>query len=246
MKQILILQSREHPETIVAEREEYTRAIGGLAELSFASTLDETLPWDHPEIFLQDYNGVIIGGSGEFDLHSEDKSHPKMIRARSILQRMGPLIAYFLENNYPTLGVCFGHQIIGEFMGGAVSTDASQKKAGSYEVFLTEEGQADRLFFRLPRSFVAQYGHRNSLTKQPRDSVLLAKSDICKFSALRFNSKVYTVQFHPELTSADVLRRFALTPGYLPDGVSAESLVRASPEASKIILLFIEHCIRAR
>ncbi len=213
--------------------------IGNLAEIVCMSTLDESLPWNNPTALLAGYDAVILGGSGEFDLHGDQKNIDKVRRAQSILRLSRPLIEYILANDVPTLGVCFGHQLIGEIRGGEVSTDTVQKKAGSFEVSLTTEGKKDLIFGQFPETFVAQYGHKNSLTKLPNGATLLANSDICNFSALRYSPRIYTVQFHPELSPSDVLRKFASAPDYLPDGMSAESLVRESPEASRIIPLFV-------
>lgn len=244
MKKVLIVQSRAHPNVIAAEQAEYRRAISDLAESAFESTLDIGQSWNTPEKILEEYDGVIIGGSGEFDLHSNDPSDARMIPAQEILARVTPFIVSLLDRDIPTLGVCFGHQLIGEIRRGMVSSDISQKKVGSYEVQLTEAGQADRLFAHLPPVFIAQYGHRNALTQMPAGAELLAKSDNCKFSALRYGPHVYTTQFHPELTRQDVLWKLANSPEYL--GIEPETLAQESPEASRIIPLFIEHVVTPR
>ena len=120
-------------------------------------------------------------------------------------------------------------------------SDADQKKTGSFEVMVTEIGAQDSLFASTGASFVAQYAHRDSVTSQPRGSALLASGVACRCSALRYGEHVYTTQFHPELTRADMLERFTLAPGYLPDGVDPESIVRDSSVASTLIRSFVEN-----
>ncbi len=71
----------------------------------------------------------------------------------------------------------------------------------------------------------------------------LAGSPDCRFSALRYGSKVYTTQFHVELTAADEIAALKRGNGYLPAGVAAESIVRESPEASKLMGLWIERIV---
>lgn len=238
MKKILIIQSRARPEIVAAEQGEYRRAICDSADISFESSLNVERAWFDPGSVVDGFDAVIFGGSGEFDLHSNDDA--RLTPARDILTRITAFITYLVENDIPTLGVCFGHQLIGEIYGGAVSSDPGQKKVGTHEVHLTNDGKADPLFSRMPASFNAQYGHRNALTKLPAGAALLAKSDMCKFSALRFQTNIYTTQFHPELTPGDVVGKFAMTPGYLPEGFSAASLIKESPEASQLIPLFLE------
>jgi GMP synthase (glutamine-hydrolysing) len=126
--------------------------------------------------------------------------------------------------------------------GGYVSHDESQNKAGSFDVVLTADGLTDRLFSALPDTFVAQYGHKDSVTSLPRGATLLAQGPACRFSALRYGRSVYSVQFHPELDADGVMSRIRNTVGYLPAGVDPCSVVRPSPHASRIVPLFVE-CI---
>ena len=60
MKKILIIQSRKRPEMIAAEQGEYTRATEGQAELTFVSSLDDTLDWEQPQHMLENIGGVIL------------------------------------------------------------------------------------------------------------------------------------------------------------------------------------------
>lgn len=244
MKKILVIQSRSRQEMIDAEQGEYRRAAGEDAELSFASTLDLARTWDAPEQILEGYDGIIVGGSGEFDLDGgRGEQDPARMTAREVVARIRPLIGHMLANNAPILGVCFGHQLIAETYGGNVTNDHSQKKVGSFEVRLTEEGGRDILFSGLPGTFMAQYGHKDSITNLPAGATLLASTPQCRFSALRYGSKAYTVQFHPELTAKDVFWKLEHSPGYLPEGSDLTKVVHESPEASRIIALFIEKIV---
>lgn len=236
MTRILLMQSRIRKEMVESEQQEYIRATAGVADLSFESTLNTALNWKNPAEILQGFDGVIFGGSGELDFHGgREERDPARVTSREILARTKDFVSYMMNNNVPLLGICYGHQLIGELHRGSVSNDSEQKKVGSYEVVITEEGQSDPLFSQLPKTFIAQYGHKDSITSLPDGSVLLATGNACKYSALRYGTHTYTTQFHPELTAKDVAWKLANSPGYLPEGVSAESLVKESPEASSII-----------
>lgn len=245
MKKILIMQSRRRPEMIASEQQEYEKGLASTgARLVFKNTLDEHLPWNIPEELLGDAHGIIFGGSGEFDFDgARADDDPARITAHAIRDRVRPFIEYLFANNVPTLGVCFGHQIIGEIMGAKVVSDPIQKKVGTHEVRLREEGREDPLLFDTPESFDGQYGHKDSLSTLPSGAVLLAEAPNCRYSALRYGNKIYTVQFHPELTAEDVVRKFANSPGYLPEGVSAESLTRSSEEASALLPRFVDRIV---
>lgn len=244
MKKILIIQSRVTPSTALSERREYANAVKSGAELTFVSSLDTALPWNTPQELLGEHNAVIFAGSGDFDFdggRAEDDE--ARIASHAIARRMGRLVHHVLEKNFPTLGVCYGHQIIAEVVGVPVVHDPLQRKRGSFDISLTEAGRRDVIFSDFPDIFAAQYGHKDSVSEIPKEAVLLGESTQCKASAFRYGKNIYTTQFHPELTHDDLARRLQNSPGYLPEGVSVESMVRPSFEASTIIPKFIERIV---
>ena len=226
------------------EQREFRREVPEEAQLDFLSALDTSKSWNDPASIIEGYDGVIFGGSGEFDLHGnrEDTDIAKKT-AREILARLEPLMHYVVSTDFPTLGVCFGHQLLAEMHGGNIVSDDAQKKAGTYDVVLTDDAKSDRIFSDFPPQFAAQYGHRDSVTSLPKDALLLATGSACRFSALRYGQSVYTVQFHPEMTREDAIERFKKAPGYLPEGMEPEDLVRESLDASRIIPLFVEKVV---
>lgn len=208
---------------IERERDNYRRSIGNSAEVDFLSAVDEKLAWATPKELLRDCNGVIFGGSSDFDFHGgRPDGDPVRLMSMIILSRAKNIVLYAMETDLPILGVCFGHQIIGQMQGGMVTNDREQSKMGAYEVMLTDTGTRDPLFGSFPEKFFAQYAHKDSVTNMPEGATLLATGPACRFSALRYGSKIYTVQFHPEVVQ-------------MPKGPK-----HASPESSKIIQKWIE------
>lgn len=223
MKKILVVQSRITEERIERERGNYLRAANGAAELGFISAVDEKLAWTTPQELLAGYDGVIFGGSSDFDFHGgRPDQDPVRLMSMIILGRARNIVNFAFEKGVPILGVCFGHQIIGEIHGGMISNDREQTKMGSYEVSLTEEGKRDPLMSTLPETFYAQYAHKDSVTTMPEGATLLATGATCRFSALKYGDKIYTIQFHPEI------ERFNFGQHY------------ASPEASGLVQKWIE------
>lgn len=228
MKKILLIQSRTQPERIEQERINFTRGVGKNAALVCLSALDTSLAWKSPARLLKEYDGVIFGGSSDFDFNGgRDENDPMRLVSFIILTRVRNLITYALENNFPLLGVCFGHQILAEMRGGKIQNDKKQTKFGSFEVELNEEGRKDPLFSALPKKFFAQYAHNDSATKLPEGATLLGTGENCRFSILRYGPKAYTVQFHPEVDRM----RLEKVPHH------------ESPEASGIIPLWIERIV---
>jgi GMP synthase-like glutamine amidotransferase len=228
MRKILIVQSRITEKRIERERENYRRTIGDRADVDFLSSLDGRLAWTSPIRLLDGYSGVIFGGSSDFDFHGgRPENDPIRLISTMILSRARNIISHALQRSVPILGVCFGHQIIGQMHRGMVTNDREQSKFGSFEVQLTPDGKRDKIFGTLPATFYAQYAHKDSVTNHPEGATVLATGPGCKFAALRYGESVYTVQFHPELEKFDdILSR------------------HPSPDASKIIPLWLEKIVK--
>lgn len=245
MKKILLIQARLEPAAAEAELKSYQDALADGARVDALSVLDEQLAWTTPDEILAKYDGVIFGGTGDFDISGgRIKSDPARLMGMIIFTRLRLFISQILETDMPALAICFGHQLVAQMQGGDIDADSSQKKTGTYDVRLTAEGKDDRLFGALPESFAAQYMHRDSVTTEPADAVLLATGESCKFSALRYKNNVYTVQFHPELSADVFIKRLNESSGYLPEGVRAEDVVQDSTESGSIIPLWLERVVK--
>ena len=244
MKKILLIQARLEQAAAEAELQSYQKALGDSTHLEALSVLDEQLAWTTPDEILDKYDGVIFGGSGDFDISGgRIKSDPARLIGMIIFTRLPLFIAYILEKDMPALAICFGHQLVAQMQGGDVDADDSQKKTGTYDVRLTEEGKSDRLFGSLPETFAAHYMHRDSVTTEPVGAVILASGDMCKFSAVRYKKNVYTVQFHPELSADVFVKRLKLSTGYLPEGVRAEDMVRDAKGSESVISSWLERVV---
>ncbi len=189
---------------------------------------------------LADYDALVIGGSGEYQI-------PTMPEQELVhLEAVRPLIDRALAMELPVLGMCFGHQILAWHFGILVVTDPRQSQVGSYPVTLTDEGKADPLFAGLPETFVAQHGHKDTIIGLPDGAVHLAMGAKHAYNAFKLGS-AYGLQFHPELGREDLLHRLTLYPDYLKgktiDEVRGE--FAESPEAPKILGNFLA-IVRAR
>jgi GMP synthase-like glutamine amidotransferase len=245
MKKILLIQSRRTPKKSNAEHERFMRTLGRRAHIEIVSSTDVTQDWQSPATLVESHDVVLIGGSSDFFFDGgRDESHPERTGSWDVLERLRPTISYLLEKAIPTMGVCFGHQIISAIHDGKVMHDHAQRKMGTYQVALTESGKEDPLFRHLPEKFDAQYAHRDAVTTAPNGSVLLAQSPTCRFSALRFGPSMYTVQFHPELAAADLLANAEAINEYLKEGQSIHEVVRESQVASMILPLFLDEVVK--
>ncbi len=200
-------------------------------QLIIVNAFDKKTDFSCPKKITKNINKIILGGSGEFYL-SDDKN---------IINKIEPLIKYILKKDIPTLGICFGHQLLGHMLGTQVIQDNKQEEVGSFHISLTPDGKKSNLFIGLPKTFIAQLGHKDSLEKLPKNTILLAKSKKCRVQAFCYKKNIYGVQFHPELTRTDVIKKIKLYPEYIVDGniKKAISKLKPSPYASLILKNFI-------
>ena len=208
MKPILLIQFRSD-KTVFQERECFKRYLLRGIKMEYLDAFKDGLVFSHPRM-IGNYQAVILGGSGELYFSKNNKGQ----NFQKIIKRISFLLNYILEYDFPTLGVCFGHQILGSFLGTEVVADSAQAEVGSFTVLLTKEGQKSKLFSGFPKNFIAQFGHKDSLKKLPQGASLLAKSKKCQVAAFSYKKNIYGVQFHPELNLDDVKFRLSLRPEY--------------------------------
>lgn len=101
-----------------------------------------------------------------------------------------------LYSDIPVMGVCFGHQLVGEGLGGRV-VKMEEREFGFREIELTEEGLGSELFRGFPETFVSFTTHEDTVKRLPGARVL-ARND---FGLQSFESRdlpAFGIQFHPE------------------------------------------------
>lgn len=240
MVTLLGVQFRRDAQAIAQEQSNLRRGLGEEVGIEFLSALDLAVDWQYPEVLMGRYHGVILGGSGDLDF---DGGRPSDDEVRKIsfelLGRLRPLFTYLFEHDIPTLGICYGHQIIGAFAGAQVKCLPEQRKVRSHEVRLLVDKKNYFLFSDLPDSFYAHYGHKDALDRLPEGAVLLMEGgEACRVSALQYRNNIYSVQFHPELNAADMIERVKHTPGYIPEGAVLEELFKDDPSTNTILRNF--------
>lgn len=122
---------------------------------------------------------------------------PWMIRAEAWLRDV-------VASGAPTFGICFGHQILAQALGGEVQRNPRGREMGTVPVDRVAD---DPLFTGSPARFEANVTHVDTVVKLPPGAVSLARSALENHQAIRFAERCYGVQFHPEM-DGEVIRTY--------------------------------------
>lgn len=115
------------------------------------------------------------------------------------------------ERRMPFLGVCLGHQLLAEALGGKVGP-MDRGEIGVLAIEPTEAGVADG-FFASAAPLAALQWHSAEVKTAPPDSTVLASSPVSAVQALRCGQRAYGIQYHVEVT-ADTVTNWGCIPEY--------------------------------
>lgn len=154
-------------------------------------------------------SAIVVTGSGE--MVTDNKKW--MLEASQWLQDA------IMGHNIPTLGICFGHQLIAKSLGGSVNFHPKGREIGTRQITLETTAKDDALFKDCPPQFDAHLTHLQSVTQLPESAVRLAYNEHEPNQAFRFGEHTWGLQFHPEFT-ADILKAYV---NQLQNDLSAEN-----------------------
>lgn len=97
----------------------------------------------------------------------------------------------------PLVGICFGHQVIAQALGGQVERFPGGWGVGIREMEVLD---ADLLPFFPDKKMCLIVNHHDQVTRLPEGAIPLATSDFCRYEGFRIGRRILTFQGHPEFT----------------------------------------------
>ncbi|GHE92586.1 glutamine amidotransferase [Aliiroseovarius zhejiangensis] len=173
-----ILQTGHSPDEVRDDLGDYgqmfTRLLDGHGyDFTIYSVVDNEFP-DGPEAA----DGWLITGSKHGAYEDHDWIEP-----------LEDLIRAIRDADRPLVGVCFGHQIIAQALGGKV-----EKFDGGWAV--------GRQVYDMNGDKIALNAwHQDQVTELPEGARVFASNDFCENAGLMIGDRIMTIQPHPEFTA---------------------------------------------
>ena len=206
------------------------------SEYRILNATDESLTASEIQENAEGARAIILGGLGETGYEETDPE--KLAHFQAMRNKLASALAPLIKTNKPMFGMCFGHQLLADLLGGTVEVRKNLAETGIADINLTVAGQADPLFVGLPHNFKAVVGHKCSVTSLPETAVVLARTERCPIQAFRFGNIVGT-QFHPEMNYDDLIYRLGLYPEYAANSLEYDE--NPDIQAKKITENFLLH-----
>lgn len=201
-----ILQTGLAPDTLASELGDYpdmfARLLGGHG---FTFKTWRVVEGEFPAS-VNDADGWLITGSR----HGVYEDHAWI-----------PPLEAFIRNAYdahvPLVGICFGHQIVAQAMGGKVARFDGGWAVGAQDYDFGGE------------TLTLNAWHRDQVIEKPANAKVIASNDFCTNAALLYDNRALTVQAHPEFRPEfiDGLMQ-TRGKGLVPDDVMAKAAKRLS------------------
>ena len=139
---------------------------------------------------LEGYDVLWVMG-GPMDVWDVDE-HPWLVEEKRAIRK------WVREMERPFLGLCLGHQLLADALGGTCGPQRPPE-IGVSRVDLTDEGRADPIFLQVAESQVVLQWHSVRVAQPPDGAVVLASSPDCRVQAMRVGPRAWSMQYHVEV-----------------------------------------------
>ncbi len=178
--------------------------------------------------------GVVVTGSAAFVSERE----PWSVRTEQWLVKV-------VRAGAPVLGICYGHQLLAQALGGRVGRNPRGREVGTVRVDLGAALRArDPLLGRGPAIVDVHVTHIESVLELPEGAVLLGSNAADDHHAFAYGPRAWGVQFHPEF-DGDIMQGYLAEreqvlreEGLDPDRLRRE--VRDTPDGTAVLRRFGE------
>ena len=120
------------------------------------------------------------------------------------IRKLETYIVSLHELRKKLIGICFGHQLIAQALGGKVSKSEKGWGVGNItkQIIHTPDWMQTE-----KQQFTMIYSHQDQVDILPDGATLIAGNDFCQLSSFQIGNHILTFQGHPEFTPAYARQR---------------------------------------
>jgi GMP synthase (glutamine-hydrolysing) len=225
---LLVIKTGSALPVLVERRRDFDTWITTGSGLTAADVQVVSVFQDEPLPDVRGVRGVVVSGSAAMVTDRAEWS-----------ERTAAWLREAVQLQVPTLGICYGHQLLAHALGGEVGYNPRGRNIGTIDVELRGDARSDRLFGVFPGSLNVAVSHKQCVMKLPPGSTWLASTTVDPHHAFRVGSCAWGVQFHPEF-DAGITRSYieAKRADLTEEGVDVDAILdRAIESADGTILL---------
>jgi len=156
--------------------------------------------------------------------------------------RTGVWLAEALAADTPVLGVCYGHQLLAQAMGGRVGSNPMGRQMGTKHLDVQAAAVEDPLWSGFGAEGCVQVTHVESVLELPPGARLLARTAADPHHAFALGSRAWGLQFHPEFDAAAmrgyIQERRSLLEAEAQDPDALLDEVEETPAAASLLARF--------
>jgi len=118
------------------------------------------------------------------------------------MQRLADFIRTLYAHGRPLVGICFGHQIIAQALGGRVEKFSGGWSIGEITYQRDVGGNGGNNDSQKPVAQKLVAWHQDQVVDLPPDAQVLGRAANCAYAMLRYGTKALSFQPHPEFSQA--------------------------------------------
>jgi len=219
---LLVIKAGSAPPELVERRKDYDTWIATGAGIAASDLQVVSVFQDEPLPDVQSVRGVVVSGSSAMVTDRAPWS-----------ERTAAWLREAVRLEVPTLGICYGHQLLAHALGGEVDYNPRGRNIGTIDVALRADARADRLFSVFGDSMQVEVSHLQCVMKLPAGSTWLASSTRDPHHAFRVGTCAWGVQFHPEF-DAGITRGYieAKRAALIVEGVDVDAMLASTLESA--------------
>lgn len=230
-KQVLIVKTGSTLPSLAAKKGDFEDWIlGGMGlDRGGALVVDVTAGVDLPS--CDRLAGVAVTGS-----------HAMVTERTDWSERTAEWLSGAVSEGIPTLGICYGHQLLAYALGGVVGDNPRGREIGTVDVRLNGNARHDKLLGGFQSPLRVHESHRQAVLKLPETAIPLASSDMDENQAFVVGGFAWGLQFHPEFDeeiAVDYIEHYRIALRWA--GMDVDALIRgctATPCGYEILRRF--------